>query len=832
MIYSINQLKEILSGTFLNYAEDKSIRQVSIDTRIIRNSPEMLFFAVVTKNNDGHLYLQNAYNKGIRNFIVEKAGIQDALTEEAFHTSNILMVQNSVRALQNLAIHHRNSFNIPIIGITGSNGKTIIKEWLFHLLNEDLNICRSPKSFNSQIGVPISVLGLESENQLAIFEAGISTIVEMEFLQPIIQPTIGIFANIGQAHQEGFKSQSEKIDEKLKLFRNCSTLIFCADHTEIAERILWHKNNVSGYEQIESVSWSSKSSADLTISNITKENGNTHIKATFKAVLQELTIPFTDAASIENAIHCWVYMLYKKYPPELIQLRMNNLSPIEMRLELKEGLNNCTIINDTYNSDINSLSIALDFLNQQSNQKKKTLILSDIYETGKNPSEFYQEVYRIIKEKAIDRFVGIGESLYWYSTVFAEIPASFYKTTSDFLNNIHKEHFIDEAILLKGSRIFGFERITNVLQKKAHTTILELNLQAIIHNLNQYKSLLKPGTKVMAMVKAASYGSGTYEIANMLQYHQVDYLAVAYTDEGVELRKGIVAPIMVMNPEADAFPIMFDQQLEPEIYSLKLLKALVKYSLSDVDQQQFPIHLKFDTGMHRLGFEIDELAEMLEILKHNPQIVVKSVFSHLAASDNPKEDEFTLSQISKFEDFSEQILAQLGFMPMRHISNSVGIIRFPDANFEMVRLGLGLYGIDSSGTIQNKLQNVSSLKTTISQVRYLKEGDMVGYSRRGLLSRDSTIATIGIGYADGFPRALGNGVGAVLVNNVEVPVIGDVCMDMCMIDVTGLELQEGDEVIIFGDQFPVQKIADKLGTIAYEVLTGISQRVKRVYFKD
>ena len=526
-------------------------------------------------------------------------------------------------------------------------------------------------------------------------------------------------------------------------------------------------------------------------------------------------------------------MLLHKYSSEIIQQRMNNLSPIEMRLELKEGLNNCTIINDTYNSDINSLSIALDFLNQQSNQKKKTLILSDIYETGKNQNEFYQEVYRIIQEKTIDRFIGIGESLYWYSTVFAEIPASFYKTTQGFLNNIDKEPFLEEAILVKGSRIFGFERITNALQKKAHTTILELNLQSIIHNLNVYKSLLKPGTKMMAMVKAASYGSGTYEIANTLQYHHIDYLAVAYTDEGVELRKeGIIAPIMVMNPEADAFPIMFDHQLEPEIYSLKLLKALVKYSLSDVDQQQFPIHIKLDTGMHRLGFEKEALNEMLDIMKHNPQIKVRSAFSHFAASDNPKEDEFTRSQIQKFEDFAKLISGQLGFMPMRHISNSVGIIRFPEAGFDMVRLGLGLYGIDSSGLIQNKLQNVSTLKTTISQVRYLKKGDMVGYSRRGLLTRDSVIATIGIGYADGFPRALGNGKGTVLVNNVEVPVIGDVCMDMSMIDVTGLEVQEGDEVIIFGANFPVQQMAQKLETIPYEVLTGISQRVKRVYFKD
>jgi alanine racemase len=833
MIYTITQLQNILSGTFLNFAGEASVKNVNIDTRILSNGNEMLFFAIVTKNNDGHFYLQDAFNKGIRNFIVEKAGIQDVLTQEAFHASNILMVKNSVGALQQLAIHYRNEFSIPVIGITGSNGKTIIKEWLFHLLSEDVRICRSPKSFNSQLGVPISVLGLEHDQQLAIFEAGISTTGEMELLYPIIKPDVGIFTNIGQAHHEGFNSQSQKIDEKLKLFRNCKSLIYCADHTEIAERVLWHTNNTEGYKNIELFSWSMISDAPIKVRIISNESNSTRLEAHFRNSFSEIIIPFSDKASVENVIHCWVYMLLTDYPPEKIQQRMNNLAPIEMRLELKEGMNNCTIINDSYNSDINSLGIALDFLNQQSNQKKKTLILSDIFETGKNQSEFYNEVYRIILEKGVDRFIGIGESLYWYSNVFAEIPSEFYKKTADFIARIEKASFVDEVILIKGSRVFGFEKITNVLQKKAHTTILELNLQSIIHNLNVYKSLLKPGTRIMAMVKAASYGSGTFEIANVLQYHHVDYLAVAYADEGVELRKeGILAPVMVMNPEADAFPVMFEHQLEPEIYSLRLLNALVKYSLSDVDQQQFPVHIKLDTGMHRLGFDQESLDEMLEILKHNQHIKVKSVFSHLAASDNSNEDEFTLKQINTFREFSDYISDRLGYRPMMHISNSVGIIRFPDACFDMVRLGLGLYGIDASSEVQDKLENVSTFKTTISQIRHLPKGDMVGYSRRGLLKRDSVVATIGVGYADGFPRALGNGKGTVLVKDAEVPVIGDVCMDMTMIDVTGLDVHEGDEVIIFGKQFPVQLMAEKLGTIPYEVLTGISQRVKRVYFKD
>ncbi len=814
--YTLSDIANITQGK-RHGPSDPVIRNLAIDSRSFFDAAETLFFAFKGVKHDGHDFIPELVQRGVRYFVVERI-------PENLPDLECIVVSSSLQALQLLAAHHRKQFHYPVIAITGSNGKTIVKEWLFQLMENDKNIVRSPKSYNSQIGVPLSVWNMNETHDLAIFEAGISQVGEMEKLSRIIQPNIGIFTNIGEAHQSNFIDYKHKISEKLKLFHQADVLIYSKDNSLLASEI------ESGYafRKTHLFSWSTKYPASLFIHGIEKEQTRTHIKARFEKKDWSISIPFTDDASIENAIHCWALLLIS-YPPEQINGRFAQLSPVAMRLELKEGINQCTLINDSYNSDLSSLAIALDFLNQQQQHPHKTLILSDIPQSGKDETGLYKEVSDLIRSKHIDRLIGIGEVIS-RSKRFFKLPATFFPNTEAFLIELEKSQFKNEAILLKGSRKFEFERISRALQFKAHRTILEINLNALTHNLQFYRSLLKPTTKVMAMVKAFSYGSGSYEIANLLAFHHVDYLGVAFADEGVMLRKaGIKIPIMVMNPDPESFGSMLEYQLEPEIFSNEMLEqfhaTLKRYSL-DV----YPIHLKLETGMNRLGFTPDDLDGLLVNLSMMKSIRVSTVFSHLAASDSSNYDAFTQLQLERFETMTKQIAASLNHSFCRHLLNTSGIERFPQHQYEMVRLGIGLYGISSYR--QDQLENVSTFKTHISQIKWVDRGETIGYGRRGEIKERTKIAIIPVGYSDGLNRRLSNGVGKVWINQKFYPIIGSICMDMCMIDVNDSDVKLGDEVILFGKEFPLPKMAETLGTIPYEIMTSISTRVKRVYIYE
>lgn len=820
--YSIEEIQQISNGEFLlKENPETEIRYILTDSRKLLSPEDSLFFAIRGPRHNGHDFIPDLFKKGVRNFIVSE------LPEDKTKYSgcNLLLVRNGLAALQELAAFHRRKFDLKVIGITGSNGKTVVKEWLFQLLREDQNIVRSPKSYNSQLGVPMSVLQIREDHSLGIFEAGISEPDEMERLEKIIKPEFGVFTNIGQAHSENFESIEQKVREKLILFKECSAMILCKDYQVINEEA----KNIG----IKLFTWSRKSNADLLISKVSSENGETEIQGIFRNDFIKIKIPFTDEASIENAIHCWTTMLFLGYEQEVISSRMLMLSPVAMRLELKEGINNCSIINDSYNSDLGSLSIALDFLNQQKQHEKKTLILSDILQSGKDEEFLYKEVSELLAKKGVNRLIGIGQAISRQSENF-HLEKSFYESTSDFLNSYNSSFFRDETILIKGARTFGFEEISKLLQQKAHETVLEINLNAVVHNLNFYRSRLRPGVKVMAMVKAFSYGSGSFEIANTLQFHNIDYLAVAYADEGIELRKaGINVPIMVMNPEVQSYESMISYGLEPEIFSFRVLNlfsdAIKRNPRKDA---QVPVHVKLDTGMHRLGFEEDDINELIVRIKNNKNIIIKSVFSHLAASDEPEHDEFTRQQISRFQKMSDTIRSHFQYPIMRHILNSGGIARFSDAQMEMVRLGIGMYGVSPNELEKIQLQHVSTLKTTISQIKNIREGESIGYSRKGKASRNMRIATVPIGYADGLNRRLGNGKGKMFINGKPAPIVGNVCMDMCMLDISEISTSEGDEVIVFGETYPITEVARDMDTIAYEVLTNVSRRVKRVYYHE
>lgn len=825
--YNISDIAKITKGELVQSpSPDAVIKQLVIDSRKLISPDNSLFFSIVTKRNNGHKYIEELYEKGVRNFIIS----QDVACLKNCQDANFVKVKNTLQALQILGAYHRKKFSIPVIGITGSNGKTVVKEWLFQLMSDDKKIVRSPKSFNSQIGVPLSVWQMDGEHELAIFEAGISESDEMDKLQAIIQPSTGIYTNIGQAHDENFINITQKTAEKLKLFTKVNTLIYCSDYLEIKERLAQFES----MRNIKTFAWSMKHNANLTVKNISRRGGKTNIEASYKNEKIQICIPYSDDASLENAIHCWATMLVLGYDNDTIAKRMTFLSPVAMRLELKEGINNCSVINDSYNSDLNSLSIAIDFLNQQKQHRKKSIILSDILQSGRNEDELYTDVAGLLKNKKIDRLIGIGKAISRQKEKF-QIEKMFYDTTADFMKDFPFSEFHNETILLKGARIFKFERIGKALQQKAHETVLEINLNALVHNLNYYRSLLEPETKLMTMVKAFSYGSGSYEIANILQYHQADYMSVAYTDEGVELRKaGITTPIMVMNPEEQSFDAMLKYDLEAEIYSFRILNLFeeaVTRNYKDTDNKAY-IHIKLDTGMHRLGFEKNNIGQLVEQIKQNDNIMIRSVFSHLAASEDAEQDAFTRRQISEFTEMSEFIRSEFDYPILRHILNSAGITRFRDAQFEMVRLGIGLYGVASSEQEQALLQNVSTLRTVISQIKNIPRGESIGYGRKWKAPRDMRTATIPIGYADGLNRKLGNGRGKLFVNGRFANIVGNICMDMCMIDVTDIHAEEGDDVIVFGPEYPISEFAADMETIPYEVLTSVSRRVKRVYYQE
>ncbi|MCX6244924.1 MAG: bifunctional UDP-N-acetylmuramoyl-tripeptide:D-alanyl-D-alanine ligase/alanine racemase [Bacteroidetes bacterium] len=827
--YSLKEIASITGGTLFP-GKDKSVpvRELLIDSRRLVNPESTLFIAIISGRNDGHKFITELYERGVRSFLVSRP-------VKEFPEAGFILVENTLEALQKLGAHHRSRFNIPVIGITGSNGKTIVKEWLFQLMNPDKKIVRSPKSYNSQIGVPLSVWKMEPENDLALFEAGISLPGEMEKLEPVIRPTVGIFTNIGHAHDEGFRDAKEKIREKMRLFTNCESLVYCRDHNGIHMEIIADPS----LAKVNTFTWSNRQEADLKIVSRETDISFTILKGIFQGMEISATIPFSDEASLENACHCWATMLLLGYSPEVISFRMKKLAPIAMRLELKEAINHCSLINDSYNSDINSLGIALDFLNQQTQHKKKTIILSDILQSGREPGDLYTDISRILRDKGIDHIIGIGNEISRQAGCFP-MEKTFYPSTDSFLELFPFSSFRDEAILVKGARIFEFERIIRVLQQKSHETILEINLDAMVHNLNHYRSKLAPGTKTMIMVKAFSYGSGSFEIANLLQFHRADYLAVAYADEGVELRKaGITLPVMVMNPEEESFDLLLKFNLEPEIYSFRVLEMLENAlaASQETPDSHVCIHLKIDTGMHRLGFDPSETGELIARLKKSQYLQVMSVFSHLAASEDPAEDDFTRTQIRILKEVSAQIQTGLGYSCLVHIQNSAGITRFPDVKMGMVRLGIGLYGVGFDDNEQHLLRNVSTLKTIISQIKFVKAGETIGYNRKGIAEKDLAIAILPIGYADGFSRRLGNGRGKVMIGGQTAPTIGNISMDTCMVDITEIssktgKINEGDEVIIFGDDFPITRLARDLDTIPYEVLTGISRRVKRVYYHE
>lgn len=801
-----SQLENISKGKFISICSELPVLQLLTDSRAANFSEGAVFFAISGRSHDGHQYLNDLYSKGIRQFVVENESKVDL---KFLAEANVFLVENSVTCLQDIASFHRNQFSIPVIGITGSNGKTIVKEWLYQLLAPDFSIVKSPKSYNSQIGVPLSVWQMGAEHNLAIFEAGISTTNEMSNLQRVIKPAIGIFTNIGPAHSEGFQNMEAKIEEKAKLFADAEKIIYCIKHESIDSFL------VSNFSEEKLIGWDLQLLTDscwLTV-------GDTKY---------EIRLPFKDSASIENLIHCVVAMLQLGISISTIQNRIGSLVNVPMRLELKAGKNNNYLIDDTYNNDPEGLKIALQFMQQQDMKRNKVLILSEMHEIGLESSVLYRQISTLVSEKNISTFIGIGKEIAKHKQLFPT-NALFYEDVEGLLKALPNLEIKDSLLLLKGARVFQFERIVQFLAQKIHRTVLEINLNALANNLKVFRQMVKPETKIMVMVKAFAYGSGTHEIAHLLQYHKVDYLAVAYTDEGVQLREhNITLPIMVMNPSVDEFETLAKYDLEPEIYSLSILKSLV----GSRQFQNTKIHLAIDTGMHRLGFEEDQIEELCSILKtHNIQVA--SVFSHLVGADGAEFDDFSEKQALLFDKIAHQIENELGYTFLKHLLNSAGITRHTRFQYDMVRLGIGLYGIEAEGHPANfHLQNVSTLKTIISQIRSVESGESVGYSRKSFVQKDSKIATLAIGYADGYSRIFGNGIGKVWIKGKLAPVIGNVCMDMCMVDITGIEAEEGDEVTVFGENLSVQQVAKWANTISYEILTSVSERVKRVYYLD
>ncbi|MWB95826.1 bifunctional UDP-N-acetylmuramoyl-tripeptide:D-alanyl-D-alanine ligase/alanine racemase [Flavobacterium sp. GA093] len=798
------------------------IDTISIDSRSLQNGAQTLFFALSGTNNDAHLYISELIEKGVQNFVVQY------IPDNCLGKANFLIVKNSITALQKFAGYYRDLFHFPIIGLTGSNGKTIVKEWLNFLLSPDYNIIRSPKSYNSQVGVPLSIVAINEKHNLGIFEAGISTVNEMDNLEKIIKPTIGVLTNIGSAHDEGFLNLVQKIDEKLLLFKESEVIIY--QKNEIVDSCL--SQFLAEYMLNTRIlfSWSyTDKQADVFIQKKENITGTNTLEYQYKGETFDLEIPFLDSASVENSITCLLVLLYFKYDFAIIQSRMQLLYPVKMRLEVKNGIHNCSIIDDSYSSDFQSLKIALDFLESQKKNAKKTVILSDIFQSGFSNSELYSKVAQLISDNKINRIIGIGETITSFKDQFSNIIT--FQNKEDFIKNFENLAFENETILIKGARSFQFEEIVALLEEKTHETILEINLDSISHNLNFFKSKLGANVKIMVMVKAFGYGNGGLEIAKLLEHHKVDYLGVAFADEGISLKNGgIMLPIMVLNPESTSFPSIIQYQLEPEIYSIKGLNAFLKIA-QEKNLKNYPIHIKLDTGMHRLGFEENTLDELIATLKGNTTVQIQSILSHMATSDEARHYDFANSQIQLFEKLSSKLMNALNVNPIRHILNTSGISNFPDAQYNMVRLGIGLYGVSNDLSEQKYLENVGTLKSIISQVRTIPAGDSVGYGRRFMAEKETKIATIPIGYADGISRLWGNEVGYVMIKNQKAPIVGSICMDMLMVNVTGIDCKEGDSVIIFGENPTVTQMADALKTIPYEILTSISQRVKRVFFR-
>ena len=861
MQYSIEKITTLIGARRIGQT-DAQIGWLLTDSRSLCFPEETLFFALTSARNDGHKYIPDLYRRGVRNFVVSKSPNPGDLETDA----NYLVVPSPLAALQCLAERHRDEFDIPIIGITGSNGKTMVKEWLYQLLLPSQKIVRSPRSYNSQIGVPLSVWLLNEQTEVGIFEAGISQPGEMSALRDIIQPTIGVLTSLGAPHQENFRSIEEKCMEKLELMHDTEAMVYCSDNDIVSrcirrmqykgEKIAWSRSDSNAPFFVKSVVTGNRK--DYSPSSFLLPPSST-ITYIYQAEENTYTIPFIDEASIENSITCAAVALHLGLTPAQLADRMPRLEPVAMRLEVKQGQHGCILINDSYNSDINSLDIALDFMNRRESSPpelggvrgglNKVLVLSDIFQSGVAPDLLYAQVSDLCVKRGIDKFIGIGPELSAQADRIQIANKQFFADVNHFLASNAFNDLHDELILLKGARPFGFDKITEQLEQKVHETILEVNLNAVVENLNYYRSFLKPETKMVCMIKADAYGAGAVEIAKTLQDHRVDYLAVAVADEGVTLRKaGITANIMIMNPEMTAFKTMFDYDLEPEVYSFRLLDALIKAARKE-GITGWPVHIKLDTGMHRLGFNVgyspllsrrgegwsdqrsfDEIDELIDRLKHQNAIIPRSVFSHFVGSDSDDFDAFSARQFELFEQGSQKLQSAFSHKILRHMDNSAGIEHFPERQMDMCRLGLGLYGVDPRDN--RMLSTVSTLKTTILQLRHVPAGDTVGYSRKGKIERDSVIAAIPIGYADGLNRHLGNRHGYCLVHGQKAEYVGNICMDVAMIDVTDIPCQEGDQVEIFGEHLPVTVLSDIIDTIPYEVLTAVSNRVKRVYFQD
>lgn len=816
---TFQQLQSITQAQLVQLVQPQPIVHLLTDSRKLSQPAGTVFFAIWGKYNDGHKYLGQLYAQGVRAFVVEQGKPEEL--QQLYPEANLLQVKSSLDALQSLAAWHRAQFTIPVLGITGSNGKTIVKEWLSQLLSPEELVVKSPRSYNSQLGVPLSVWQIQPIHSYGIFEAGISQPGEMEKLQQVIQPTLGIFTNIGSAHDEGFASREQKVAEKLKLFAHVDLLFYCADYDLLQQQVQ--------AQGIHSFTWSRQHpEADLFINATSTVGHKTIVVYTFAGEKQRLAIPFTDEASVENALHCLAVLLHCRLPLSDIQDRLDRLHPVAMRLEMKEAINSCYLIDDTYNNDLAGLAIALDLQASQPQRGKRTLILSDLLESGLPEEQLYEKVASLVQAHKVQRLIGIGPTIGKYNHLFSE--ADFYTSTTDLLKHFEPASFRNELILVKGARVFEFEKIVQAFQQKVHGTVLEVNLDAMVHNLNYYRAKLAPDTKLMVMVKAFAYGSGSFEVANLLQFHRVDYLAVAYVDEGVALREnGITLPIMVMNPSQDSFAKLRQYNLEPEIYSLEQLQAFLESMEAGA---KYKIHLKLDTGMHRLGFVPEDFEQLLAMLAQYPQVQVVSAFSHLAGADEAVHNDFSEQQIAAFRSMARNLENGLKYKLVKHILNSAGIVRFQEHQLDMVRLGIGLYGVEATGSEQEALRPVSMLKTTVSQVKSIKQGETVGYSRKGVADVAKTTATIAIGYADGYDRRFSNGAGQVLINGHRCPIIGNVCMDMCMVDVTGLPVKAGDTVIIFGPQLTLVELAQRIGTIPYELLTNVSTRVKRVFYSE
>ncbi len=823
-VHPLAHISSLMGTTMIGCPSKSLVEHLLIDSRKLVFPETTLFFAIKTDQGDGHDYIDELYRQGVRSFVVSSSPDLASFPEASF-----LLTDNVVASLQTLAVAHRKQFEFPVIGITGSNGKTIVKEWLNHLLQQQKNIVRSPRSFNSQLGVPLSIWQMQETHELGIFEAGISKRGEMGRLQNMIRPDIGLLTNIGDAHGEGFGSIDDKLAEKLQLFRDSQLLVYCKDHALVdtaVQRLLMSGGLKS------SVSWGTNTAADIVVSYHAAA-GRTIISADYKGISHGFSIPYIDPAAIENALHCFAICLHLGLQDQVIP-RMHDLPPLSMRLEMKQGQHGSTIINDSYNADLSGLMSALDFVGLQHPSRKRVAILSDVSGISGDAQLAYEKLASYLLLKNIKTLYAVGEQFHAFACCFdySSIKVFYFKDTEDLLQHLHGINFRDQVVLVKGARSFHFERVSHFLENKNHRTRLEIDLSSVAQNLHLFKAGLKPDTRIMAMVKAFSYGAGSYEIASLLQFHHVNYIAVAYVDEGVELRKaGIRMPIMVMNTAPSSFSSLVEYNLEPEIYSLGFAEELNAY-LQQEGISYFPVHIKLDTGMHRLGLEPTDLGLFIDMVGRASTFRVKTVFTHLVASENLEHDDFTATQLQRFDHGCELLSAHLGYGVIRHAANTAAIRRHPSAEYDMVRIGIGLYGIDP-GKGDLTLQEAVALKTTIAQIKEVKKGESVGYGRHAVVEKDTRVATIRIGYADGYPRSLGNGNGTVLVRGKSFKTIGNVCMDMTMIDITAdNSISIEDEVLVFGKEHSIVAVAKAAGTIPYEIMTGISQRVPRIYLGE